>query len=311
VNKKRGLGKGLEALIPTVEKRLKETGAAEEVYREVEVSAIIPAPGQARKQFDEEKMNELAASIKEHGVLQPVILRSLPEGGYQLIAGERRWRACKKLNLPTIPAIIKEWKDQDASAVSLIENVQRENLGPLEEAEAYRRLIKDHGLTQEVVSGRVGKSRSFVANMVRLLDLSSEVKDMLAVGRISSGHARALLAIHDPREQLRLAQLAEEKQLNVRQTEKAVSDILLGKGKVKEEKAKGAEENKRKSGYVQEIEIEITQQLGGMPVRLRETKRGSGKLEIGYGNREELKRILEILLGKEYVSRETEAMPES
>ncbi|MCL6559575.1 MAG: ParB/RepB/Spo0J family partition protein, partial [Firmicutes bacterium] len=165
MSKRRGLGKGLQALIPVKEEAL----AGKEQLKELKINEIRPAPRNARKLFDQEKLAELASSIKEHGVIQPVVVRPLDDGGYELIAGERRWRACKALGYDKIPAVVKEYKDLEATAVSLIENVQREDLNPLEEAMAYQKLMEDFGLTQEEVSLRVGKSRPFVANMVRLL----------------------------------------------------------------------------------------------------------------------------------------------
>jgi ParB family chromosome partitioning protein len=305
LSKRRGLGRGLEALIPLPEKKPLETAGKGEGYREIALDEITPARDQARKTFDENKLAELADSIKEHGVVQPVILRILPEGGYQLVAGERRLRACRKLGRKTIPAIIKDYKELEARAVSLIENVQRENLNPLEEAGAYSQLISDHNLTQEEVSERVGKSRSFVANMVRLLDLTEGVKEMLATGRISTGHARALLSIKDPIKQIGLAQKAERQQLSVRQIEKTVGNILSGQEAAGRGVEKPGQEKGEGKKHLHEIEVALKELLGGVRVKLKESGRGGGKLEINYNNPMELKKILEALLGKEIVSRET------
>ena len=214
MSKQRGLGKGLQALFPG---QLNQ-GATEQL-KEIAVDKIRIAPRQPRQIFDPEKLAELAESIKELGVIQPVVVRPGQEGGYELIAGERRWRACKMLGHKTIPAVIKEYHDLEATAVALIENIQRENLNPLEEALAYQQLMEEFHLTQEEVSERVGKSRPFVANMVRLLGLADEVKEMLAQGQLSAGHARALLAVEDAKKQVNLAEKIIKQQLNVRQTE--------------------------------------------------------------------------------------------
>jgi ParB family chromosome partitioning protein len=211
---RRGLGKGLQALIQATE----ESGGSDRL-KEIDIDEITIAPHQPRQMFDPDKLAELASSIKEHGVIQPVVVRPLQSGGYELIAGERRWRACKTLGYRKIPAVVKECRDLEASAVSLIENVQREDLNPLEEALAYHQLMDNYGLTQEEVSGRVGKSRSFVANMVRLLGLPNEIKDLLASGQLNAGHARALLAIQDGKKQVAAAGKIVRKNLNVRQAE--------------------------------------------------------------------------------------------
>jgi len=224
LNKRRGLGKGLGALIPVNE----DLPAEKEMMRDLNVDEIKPAPRNARKIFDQDKMTELASSIKEHGVIQPVVVRPLEEGGYELIAGERRWLACKILGYKKIPALVKEYKDLEATAVSLIENVQREDLNPLEEAQAYHQLIEEFGLTQEEVSAWVGKSRPFVANMVRLLGLPGEIKEMLACGRLNAGHARALLTIQDGKKQLAAAGKIARKQLSVRQAEE-IARVLAEK----------------------------------------------------------------------------------
>lgn len=303
LSKHRGLGKGLSALIPSIDKQIDEQADSNEVYKEINIDEIKPAPSQARKLFDENKLEELAASIKEHGVIQPLVLRPLPDGGgYELIAGERRWRACRLLGYKVVPAIIKQYEDLQASAVSLIENVQREALNPLEEALAYQQLIKNFGLTQEEVSGRVGKSRPFVANMVRLLDLPPEIKEMLTLGQINAGHARALLAIKNPKKQINTALKIVKQQLSVRQAEKIANSLvkseeIISEGKINEEKAV-------KRPYVMEVEDSLKNYFGTL-VKLREIDSGRGKLEISYNNLSELKRIINVMMGSENVSRET------
>lgn len=283
--KKRGLGKGLQALIPDVE----EIIPGRDKLKEIDIEKIRPTIRQARQVFDQEKLAELAASIREHGVIQPVVVRPLPDGGYELIAGERRWRACKTLGYETIPAVVRDYQDLEATAVSLIENVQREDLNPLEEATAYRQLMEEFGLTQEEVSGRVGKSRPFVANMVRILGLPDEVKDMLSSGKISAGHARALLAIRDGKKQLAAAGRIARLQLSVRQAEKIAKSLLKKNKESKDKKVSVA-------GNVLQAE-EILKNFLGTKVKIRESG-GSGKVEISYNNEADLQRIMEIVLGE-------------
>jgi ParB family chromosome partitioning protein len=225
LNKRRGLGKGLQALIPAAE----EASRGKEGLLEIDIEAIRPAPRQARQLFDQEKLSVLAESIKEHGVIQPVLVRKLADGEFELIAGERRWRACKSLGHKTITALVKDYPELEAAAASLVENVQREDLNPLEEAAAYRQLMEDFGLTQEEVSVRVGKSRSLVANMLRLLGLSGEIKDLINTGKIDAGHARALLSISDGRQQMAAAAKIAEQQLSVRQAEKIAREAGVEK----------------------------------------------------------------------------------
>ena len=280
----RGLGKGLEALIPV----MTEGVNGKDMLKEINIEKIRTAPRQARKLFDQEKLDELAASIKEHGVIQPVVVRPLPDGYYELIAGERRWRACKSLGYQSIPAVIKEYRDLEATAAALIENVQRENLNPLEEAAAYYQLMEDFDLTQEDVSSRVGKSRPFVANMVRLLGLPVEIKDMIVSGRISAGHARALLAISDNKKQLAAAFKIARQQLSVRQAEKIAKEMI-------EEKEKKAEKVLRVH-YLLKAE-ERLKKLIGTKVKVKELPDGRGKLEIDFSDERDLKRILDLLLG--------------
>lgn len=285
MNKRRGLGKGLQALFPVGG----EVAAGKEQLKEIDIDEIQPAPRQARKLFDQEKLAELAASIKEHGVIQPVVVRPLAEGGYELIAGERRWRACKTLGYKTIPTVIKEYRDLEATAVSLIENVQREDLNTLEEALAYHQLMEDFGLTQEEVSGRVGKSRPFVANMVRLLGLPDEIKDMLASGQLNAGHARALLAIQDGKKQLAAAGKIARQQLNVRQAEKMAKTLA-------EKKDNGKENKITRKQYISKTEDNLKIFLG-TKVKIKEVQGGGGKLEIDFSNEADLKRILDIVMG--------------
>ena len=212
--RKTGLGRGLEALLPT------DDGG--QGFSVIPLDEIVPNPQQPRERFDEEALESLAASIREVGVLQPIVVRPAPGGGYQLVAGERRWRAAKMVGLDDVPAIVREGDDTSALTEALIENLQREDLTPLEEAAAYRQLLEDFGLTHEEVAVRVGKSRSAVTNTLRLLGLPPSIQHLLADGRLSAGHARALLGTPDRSLQEELARLAVEEGWTVRGVELAV-----------------------------------------------------------------------------------------
>lgn len=286
-----GLGKGLQALIPSYEDENKKT------LRNITVADIKPNPKQPRQEMDKQKLQELADSIKEHGVVQPIVVREVPDGGYQLIAGERRWRACQLVNMDTIPAVVTEYTNIQAAEVALIENLQRENLNPLEEAVAYQSLINEFGLTQEELSKRVGKSRSYVANMLRLLALPDDVLALLSSGQISNGHARALLALDTDEKKIVAANEIIKKQLSVRETEKLVKELLQNK-----------ENRKKKNERAPEME-DLKDQLQGVfgtKVQIKTNSKGTGKLEIEFYNDDDLSRILEILLDdNSHVSRET------
>lgn len=299
MSKKRGLGKGLSALFPVEN----VVGNEKEEIKEIAVSEIKPNKRQPRETFNEAGIKELAESIKEHGVIQPVVIRPLSEGGYEIIAGERRWRACKKLSLKYIPAIIKKYDDLKAAAVSLIENIHRENLNPLEEAEAYRKLIKEFGITQDEVSKRVGKSRSFIANMIRLLVLPEEIKNMLRSGSLNVGHARAILSLKEKEKQIAVAKEIYENGLNVRETEKLVKkirnnfkneeQIITEEENKEDENNKKEEDEKQKEKYLKEIEERLKKILKANVIIKK--MRSGGKIVIRYSNQEELNRILGIL----------------
>lgn len=281
---KKGLGRGLQALIPA-----KESTKTDGSVTEIEIASIHVNENQPRKFFSDEKLAELAASIKEHGVVQPIVVRPVKPGEYELVAGERRWRACKKIGLKTIPAVIKDVTEREKAEIALIENIQRENLNPVEEAVAYKTLMEEYGLTQEELSSRVGKSRPFIANTVRLLNLPAEVLAMVSDGRLSAGHARALLGLNKQKEQLELAKLIIAKNLSVRQTEQAVKKGITIKEKVKapahREPIIMAVEERLRNKFSTQIKIK-----GG---------KKAGKIEIDYYNQEDLKRIIDILLGHE------------
>lgn len=273
---KKGLGKGLGALIANDENE--ESGIIE-----LRINDIEPNENQPRKEFDDEKLLQLAESIKQHGVVQPIIVKK-EDGIYRIVAGERRWRASRIAGQATIPAIIKELSDKQLMEVALIENLQREDLNPVEEAEAYIKLTKEYNMTQEEISKSVGKSRSAIANSMRLLNLTSDVLKYLSTGELTSGHARCLIAINDPKEQLDAAKSIIEKQLNVRDAEKLVKKILT---------RKPTQKQKKENEDLSEIEDKF-KNVFGTKVKLI-TGNKKGKILIEYYSNEDLDRIIEIV----------------
>lgn len=286
---KRGLGKGLAALIPTA-----PTELAAASVREVAVDAIVPNPRQPRQMQDPDALQELADSIREHGLIQPLIVTAATPDQqvagvqYQLIAGERRWAAARLASLTTVPVIVKEATPQQMLELALVENIQRADLNPLEEAAAYHQLIDEFGLTQEEVAARVGKSRVSVANVVRLLRLPDEVKAALLNGQITEGHARALLAADNPETMIRLLKTVTQQGLNVRQTEELVRrQTAESQPKVKEDP----------SPDTVALENRFREALG-TKVRLFRSKKG-GKLVIHFYSEEELQAIYDAIVGPE------------
>ncbi len=272
---KRGLGRGIDSLIPPVEP---EPG---EATVEVAVSEIDPNPFQPRREFSQESLEELAASVKEHGVLQPLIVRRVG-GRFQLVAGERRLRAAQMAGLARVPVVVRAMDDRQVMIVSLVENLQREDLRPLEEAEAFRRLIEEFGLTQEQAAEQVGKSRSEVANTLRLLKLEPEAKKLLDEGKITAGHARALVGL-EPGRQGEIARMAASKNLTVRQVEELVY------GRKKERKAQVV-------ARVREAELALSEALGSPVVVKRHGNRGT--ITISFFGDEDLERLVGILTGE-------------
>lgn len=278
---KRGLGRGLQALLPEVEV------GPEDGVREIDIALVRPNPFQPRKQFDGEKLEELANSIKEHGVVQPILVRSKGEG-YEIVAGERRWRASRLAGLKTIPAVVKDFSESQVMEIALIENLQREDLNPIEEAEAYDRLVREFGLTQEDLARRLGKSRSQVANTLRLLNLGEGVRGRVAEGKVSMGHAKLLLSVSDVKRQEALAQAIEAKGLSVRETE-----VLLRR----EEKAQASAKGGRKSAKdpaVAAVEAQLGERLGTV-VRIV-TGESKGRVEISFFGKDDLQRVVDLLL---------------
>ncbi|MBR3844202.1 MAG: ParB/RepB/Spo0J family partition protein [Clostridia bacterium] len=272
--KKGGLGKGLDALF-------EENQAQETKPVTVRISQIEPNKDQPRKEFDQDALDDLAESIRAYGLLQPLVVRPL-EKGYQLVAGERRWRASRIAGLTEVPVIIRELTDAQTAEIAMVENLQREDLNPIEEAAGYKALMDDFGFTQDDVAAKVGRSRSAVANAVRLLGLPQSILELIKQGKISAGHGRALLAFKDPEEQQKAARVASFG-ANVREIERLA--------KRSEEKEPSAKPKKQElsSPYFKEVELSL-QELLGRPVKVRE-KNGKGTLEIAFYNQDDLKNI--------------------
>lgn len=272
-----GLGKGLDAL-------LIENSVSEELSTStLPINEIIPNKEQPRKTFDEAALNELADSIAQHGVLQPLLVRPLTTGGYQLVAGERRWRASRIAGLKEVPVIVKELTDTEAMQLAIIENLQREDLNPIEEAEGLQALIDKCGFNQEEVAASVGKSRPAITNSLRLLKLPEEVRDMTRNGEISAGHARALLALDSPALMLEVAEQIVSRKLTVRDVEKLAS-------KPAKSRAKTA---KKRDSFYDEVELSLTEALG-RKVKVN-NGRSKGTLEIEFYSLDDLKNIANIL----------------
>lgn len=284
MNKKRGLGRGLEALIPIAKESL-----GKETVKDIPLEDITPGQRQARKTFDEAKLRELAASIKELGVIQPIVVRPAKEGGFELIAGERRWRACKEAGLKMIPAVVKDFKDEDATAVSLVENIQRADLNPLEEAAAYKQLADDYGMTQEQVASRVGKSRSVIANTIRLLELPESVKSLVYSDELTAGHARALLALTGEEKRVAAAGTIINQKLNVRQAERLIQRLI------EEEKQKRVKSPpKKKSWAVLEVAARIENSLG-CRAKIRKKRKGKFVVELELGSEGDLLKLIDTI----------------
>ena len=282
--KKSGLGRGLGSLL--ADNSLEESGAAQSV--KLNLMDIEPNKEQARKQFDEAALSELADSIAQHGVLQPLIVRPIIGGGYQLIAGERRWRASRIAGLTQVPVVIKELSDTEAAVISLIENLQREDLNPVEEALGFASLMKDFNLTQEEAAQKVGKSRPAVANALRLLKLPEKVLDMVRENKLSAGHARALAALDDEKVLISTAELIISKGLSVRATEKLVKTLTAEK----KEKKKAAS---NRPTFFDEVELSLNNSLGRKAKVITKSGKESGTLEIAFYDKDDLARIASIL----------------
>ena len=279
--KKGGLGKGLDAIF------LENDSEDAESAVTLKISEIEPNRDQPRRDFNEESLRELADSIAIHGVLQPLLVRPLPDGGYQLVAGERRWRASRMAGLFEVPVIIREMSDSEMMQISMIENLQRENLNPVEEALGYKALQDNYGLTQEEISRTVGKSRPVVANALRLLNLAQPILDMLRDGKITTGHARALLSINDEEDQLRMAEQIEKNDLTVREIEKAAKKLNVDSSPAKKEI------RHTRASFFDEVELALNEHLSRR-VKVVNGKDNSGVIEIEFYSEEDLGELAKL-----------------
>ena len=295
---KKGLGRGINALLSIYDDENEESLNAEKDVKthsnenvkeikglnEVNINDIMPNPNQPRKHFDETALNELAASIRVHGIIQPIVLNESDDGKYMIIAGERRWRAAKIAGLETVPAYIRRFTEKQVKEISMIENLQREDLNPIEAAKAIKQLMEEYKLTQEAVAERIGKSRSVIANTVRLLTLPVEVVDLIETNKLSAGHAKILVALTDPIEQIKIATVAVNKKLSVREIEKLVKNI----------------NNPSKERPKSEQSIELKEMINEMQ-RIFATKVSAigndnkGRIYIDYYSKDDLDRISELL----------------
>jgi len=302
--KAKGLGKGLEALFgdaevapvekkPASKKKQTESKRSEKAAESpaeeggvlyVDLNDIKPNAAQPRKVFDEEKLEELAASISQHGLIQPIVLRKLGKG-YEIVAGERRWRAARLAGLKEVPCIVKELTEEENMLLAIVENMQREDLNPIEEAEGLKKMIDTYGLTQEQVSYSVGKSRPYITNSLRLLKLPGRVQQLTAEGKISTGHARALAAVKSQQRQIDLAIRAAKEGLSVRQIEQLAKETKQPQEKKKTRKVKSADEKR--------VEEDLKNALG-TKVNLNRKGKG-GKIEIEFYSADELERLIELL----------------
>ncbi len=281
---KKALGRGLKALIP-------DAPRARAGFAELPVSRVRPNPHQPRKHFEEEALEQLAASIREHGILQPLLVSEDGEGGYLLLAGERRWRAAQLAGLDVLPAVIREKVDDRRELeMALVENLQRRDLTPMEEARAYEELRRREGLSQAEIASRVGFNRSTVANSLRLLKLPAEIQEMVEVGQLSAGHARTLIN-QDPEKQRDLAEMVVSEGLSVRELERRIAAAREGSGRERAQKT----QKRAKDPNLVEAEEKLKSRLG-VPVQIRETRRG-GRIVLDCPDREELLRVYEELMG--------------
>lgn len=290
--RKSGLGKGLDSLITDkVSQRQGNEGKQGEGKAELylKISEVEPNREQPRKIFDEDSLNELAESIRQHGILQPLLV-ARRDGYYEIIAGERRWRAAKIAGLKEVPVIVKNMTDREILEVSLIENIQREDLNPIEEARAYERLLTEFDLKQEELAERVAKSRTAVANSMRLLKLSNVVQDMIVQGELTAGHARPLIGIENSEEQEKLARQIVDQKMSVREAEKFVKKSQNIKN------ISNREQEDRENSYIYDNMQEQMKKILGTKVTVNRKKDHTGKIEIEYYSDDDLDRILEMIL---------------
>ena len=297
-NSKKGLGKGLDSLIPMgseienitkpVKKAKNEPKTNENGVIELKVNQIEPNREQPRKNFDEDALQELADSIKKHGIIQPLVVQKKGEY-YEIIAGERRWRAAKIAGLKHIPVVIKDYSEQEMVEIALIENIQRQDLNPIEEAMAFKQLMQEYDLKQDELAERVSKSRTAVTNSMRLLKLPQKIMEMVINNELSSGHARTLLSIEDEDLQIKVAELVILKQMSVRETENYVKKLQSNKNKSKDTK------NTDNDFVYRDIENRI-KEIVGTKVKVNHKNNGKGKIEIEFYSDDELERIYDLFL---------------
>lgn len=288
---KRGLGKGIDAMISGDDTKAKKV--VKEVIKEVDtidINKIEPNSNQPRKNFNEDKIHELAESIKQHGLIEPLIVQKGKKGFYTIIAGERRWRAARMAGIKEIPVVIREYTDREIMEISLIENIQREDLNPIEEAMAYESLINEYSLTQEEVAEKVSKNRSTIANSLRLLKLCDEVRQMIIEDKLTTGHARALIPIEDAALQTEAANFIFDNKLSVRDTEIYVKKLLSAPKEPKQNNV----DTKDLSIFYNDIESRLKNILGAK-IEIKSKNNDKGKIEINYYSQEELERITEML----------------
>jgi ParB family chromosome partitioning protein len=283
---RKALGRGLSALLGTPEPESEE-------LREIDINRILPNAQQPRKNFDEEGLNELADSIRAHGVIQPIVVQPLPDSFFQIIAGERRWRASQRAGLLRMPAVVREIGSESSLEIALIENLQREDLNPIEEAQAFEKLIVDLGLTQEEVANRVGKSRATITNTLRLLRLPPEVQAWIGENKLSTGHAKALLSLSEPGAILDAARKIIQGTLSVRQAEALVSRSLKGDAK-KDSTESGNVLDPNVTAAIHALELAL-----GTKVTIQETG-GKGRIELHFFSFEEMSRLYEGLIRSKF-----------
>lgn len=285
-SKRGGLGKGLDAIF--IDNEPEESNSA----ITLKISEIEPNKSQPRKEFDENALAELADSIAQHGVLQPLLVRPIADGGYQIVAGERRWRASRMAGLTEVPVVIRELTDSETMELALIENLQREDLSPVEEAMGYKQLMDEYGFSQDQVSKTVGKSRPSVANALRLLNLPEEILYLVNTGKISSGHGRTLLAFKNPNDMLKAAKLCTEEEISVRELERmAKKSNLEFENKDREDKP---EKKEKRLSYYDEVELSLNEHLG-RKVNVTGDSKNKGVLEIEFYSKEDLFELARIL----------------
>ncbi len=285
---RRVLGRGLSALLSD------RPAAMSEEMVELDIDLIEPNNFQPRTNFNEEKLEELAQSIRSNGVIQPLLVRRIGDERYQLVAGERRWRAAQRAGLLKVPCVIKEIPEDKMLELALVENIQRQELNAIEEAQAYKRLIETLGFTQEMVAQRVGRDRTFITNYLRLLRLPEDIQQLVEIEKLSTGHARALLGIDDPEIQRKLAKNVIAKGLSVRQIEYVVKSTIEGKNQDREEASASIKED----ANIKAAEAKLRRKLSSKVNVLINQRNGGGKIEIAFYDEKDLGRIYDLIIGK-------------